>query len=179
MADLCGQPTANGTPCKKRCYGGTDRCWTHLALDDPDMQRPGRPGKLLTEETIGQLVAMLRMGNYVHVACRAAGISLDTYEAWLRQGRTGEQPYAELVDRVERARAEGQARHVTLISQAAASDWHAASWLLERQHPQLWGAVSVRLRTDEPAAPETQEPTAPDDPFAEVDELAARRRHRN
>jgi hypothetical protein len=53
-----------------------------------------------------------------------------------------------------------------LVARAARSNWRAASWLLERRFPERWSARS----RDELV------PLAGDDPFAEVDQLAARRR---
>ncbi|MGZ4254810.1 MAG: hypothetical protein ACXVS6_22675 [Solirubrobacteraceae bacterium] len=56
---------------------------------------------------------------------------------------------------------------VARVAQAAQHNWRAAAWLLERRHPERWG------RGAEPA------PAFPGgDPFAEVDELAQRRRGR-
>jgi predicted nucleic acid-binding Zn ribbon protein len=54
------------------------------------------------------------------------------------------------------------------IAQAAAENWRAAAWLLERRWPERWGTSR-------------KPPTASDDvdeldPFREVDELARRRR---
>jgi hypothetical protein len=64
------------------------------------------------------------------------------------------------------AEALSEPRLVASVAKAAAmGQWRAAAWLLERRHPERWGA---RTREVEPAV-------SPD-PFAEVDELAARRR---
>jgi hypothetical protein len=171
----CGQPTAKGTPCQLPVADGTDRCWTHLSTSPV-----GRPS-LLTDEVAEMLVTMLRSGNYVHVAIRAAGIASQTFGLWMKRGlseKPKDAPYRELRQRVERARAEGQVRHVALIARAADEDWRAASWLLERQYPELWGGVSVRIRT-EAEPPVAAEEQAEFDPFAEVDELAERRRTRS
>jgi hypothetical protein len=51
------------------------------------------------------------------------------------------------------------------VAKAARSSWRAAAWLLERTHPEHWAAG----REPGPAA-------LPGDVFAEVDELARRRR---
>jgi hypothetical protein len=54
------------------------------------------------------------------------------------------------------------------ITAAAATNWRAAAWLLERRYPERWGlrsrSTSERSRS------------IVSDVFAEVDELAARRR---
>jgi hypothetical protein len=147
---------------------GSDRCSSHL----------GRAGRktALTPEVGDRLVAMLRSGNYLEVAARAAGVHRNTLSEWMRRGRAGEEPYAELAARVTRALAEGEAHNVAQIAKAARESWQAAAWLLERQYPDRWGRVSVRLRDEEPP-PAAAAPTS-DDPFAEVDELAAARRRR-
>ena len=57
-------------------------------------------------------------------------------------------------------------RLVAHVARAARTNWRAAAWMLERRYPERW------LHGAEP------EPVLPDgsDPFAEVDELARRRR---
>ena len=99
----------------------------------------GRPTKL-TETVADDLVVLLATGVPVEVAARAVNVSRRTLDRWLRDG--------ELRERVERARAArpesthalGEARAVVLILRAAASDWKAAAWWLERRHPERWGA---------------------------------------
>jgi hypothetical protein len=151
---------------------GSDRCASHLGLTGK-----GRP-PLLDDATADKLVVMLRAGNYVAVAANAAGISLRTLQVWLQRGRKGEDPYAALVERVDRARAEGEVRNVATIAKAATERWDAAAWLLERQYPERWGRVSMRLRTETSDEQTEQELARADDPFAEVDELAEKRAHR-
>jgi transposase len=94
-------------------------------------------------ERVEQVVAMLRAGNYLDVAARAAGIPLDTLSAWVARG-------GEVGQRIAQAAAEGEARNVTQIAQAARENWQAAAWLLERQYPERWSRPLAR-DTDEPA----------------------------
>jgi len=170
---LCGAPTANGKPCRNRTLVGHDRCVAHL----------GRVGRKtdLTDELADRLVALLRAGNYIGVACRAVGIGSSTYRQWMARGRTGkaaDAAYRTFRERMEQAHAEGEAVLAAEIAKAARSHWAAAAWILERQYPERWGRVSVRVREEAPA-PEPTVTDDPTDPFAEVDELAQRRRQRS
>jgi len=167
----CTATTASGKQCRNPAAVGHDRCVSHIGL-------VGRKTKL-DDELTGRLVALLRAGNYIVVACRAVGIGGTTYKQWMARGRSGkaaDEPYRSFRERVEVARAEGEAVLAAEIAKAARSSWAAAAWLLERQYPERWGRVSVRVR--EEAAPPEPVVNTDDftDPFAEVDELAQRRR---
>lgn len=72
----------------------------------------------------------------------------------------------ELLGRVLR-----EERLVGLVAAGAKTNWRAAAWLLERRHPERWAPVRRSALDEEPV------PVAPDehDPFAEIDELAAKR----
>lgn len=65
------------------------------------------------------------------------------------------------------AEATSEVRLVAYLAKAAAANWRASAWLLERRYPERWAA---RGREVELAAP------GEGDPFREVDELAVRRR---
>jgi hypothetical protein len=177
VAELCSQLTTKGEPCRKRAVKGSDRCAAHL----------GRTGRhtLLTPSVADQLVTMLRAGNYLEVACRAVGVHRNTLAEWLRRGRVarvGDEDYAQLVERVDQALAEGEVRNVAHIAATARDNWQAAAWLLERGYPERWGRVSTRYRLP-PELPPEENPATPArtglDPFAEVDELAAKRQARS
>ena len=71
------------------------------------------------------------------------------------------------------ARATREERLVALVNDAATTNWRAAAWILERRFPQRWGPERLRAR-DVPPVPSTTSEI--DGLFAEVDELAARRR---
>jgi hypothetical protein len=103
---------------------GSDRCFAHR--DE------------LPPELVATLVSMLRAGNYLEVAARAAGVPLERLPAEVR-------------DQVEVARAEAEVRGIDRIAQAAGENWQAAAWLLERQYPDRWGRPA--LRASEESAP--------------------------
>jgi hypothetical protein len=92
--------------------------------------------------------------------------------------RRAERPSSAIGDTLPGLTAEQQAvldsatsevRLVALVAQQARTTWRAAAWLLERQFPERWGPQ--RFDRDEPPLV-----SGPGDPFAEVDELAERRR---
>ena len=104
---------------------------------------PGRPTKterghtILTPEIRDAVVAMIRNGNYIETACRAAGISQDCYYRWTKLGEAGEWPYCELTQALKTADAEGEAHLVGVIRKAADSGpqyWPAAARILESKH---------------------------------------------
>jgi transposase len=111
-----------------------------------------RPHKL-DEDKIARVVEALRAGNYMETAAAYAGISKSILYKWLADGREVRQKVAkggiasdleakqlELLDAVEKARAEAEVRNVHLIQQAAqGGTWQAAAWFLERSHPGKWG----------------------------------------
>lgn len=151
---------------------GSDRCASHLGL--------GGRKTTMTDEVRDNLLAMLRAGNYIEVACRASGVPRRTFDEWMQRGKSGlpaDEPYRAFRELVTKARASGEVRNVAAIAAAAPESWQAAAWLLERQYPDRWGRVSVRLRDDVPMPPEPAEAVDEFDPFAEVDELAERRRN--
>lgn len=125
MDETCSAVTARGEPCRNRPVVGSDRCRIH-----------SRPA--LDEAAIAQLVVMLRAGNYLDVAARAAGVPVE--------GLSGD-----AAERIETARAEGEVRGIATIARAATENWQAAAWLLERQYPERWGRPAVRPNEDLPS----------------------------
>ena len=97
-----------------------------------------RPTKL-TPEVQAIIARTIAEGNYQDVAAQYAGISASTFYSWMAKGEAGRKPYAELLESVSLAHAEAEVRNVGIIETAAEKDWRAASWWLERRHPDHWG----------------------------------------
>jgi transposase len=173
----CSATTAKGEPCRANAVEGSELCVAHLG-------RNGRPSEL-TPEVTERVCQVLRAGNYLEVAAVAAGISRSTCYDWLKRGdpegtAPADAPYRDFRESVEKARAEGEARNVTLIAQAAPKNWQAAAWLLERQFPERWGRSGVRRREGDDEG-DGQGAGEPADPplLSTFDELAARRDRRS
>jgi len=154
----CAAKTAAGGQCKQNAMAGTDLCVSHL-------RRAGRKTRLTVELT-DELVSMLQAGVPLKTALAAVNVPPSTYYDW----RSSESPIAvRFGERVDEARARGEALLVTHIRTAAPALWQAAAWLLERTVPETYSRPSQRGLVESPDKPA--------DPFAEFvdDELAARR----
>lgn len=98
-----------------------------------------RPSKL-TPAVQATVVDALRAGHYQEQAARLAGISPSTFYDWKDRGESGEQPYSEFLEAVEKARAEAEDLYLGIVRTAAENGtWQAAAWWLERSMPRKWG----------------------------------------
>ncbi len=118
---------------------------------------------MIDEQPFSQFLSMMRAGNYLDIAARASGLSLHEID-----DMTGDQR-----EQLETARAEGEARAVARIAQAAGTSWQAAAWMLERQYPDRWARKSVRPADDPSHAIDMPEPD-----ITKLDELRAKRASR-
>lgn len=164
---ICIATTARGVACRAVAEAGSDRCHVHNG------RVGGRP-TALNDERVMAILRVLRAGGHMDTAAQAAGIAVRTLHGWLQRGTSDDvrdAPFRQFREAVEQTMAESETRNVAIIATAAQSNWQAAAWLLERTYPERWARPSQRaaFETGEPAA-------APEDPFAEVDELATRRR---
>jgi hypothetical protein len=114
----------------------------------------GRPTKLddLVAKRIYDAVAA---GNTRRGAAAMAGVGYSTLKGWVQRGRAGEEPFAALLARLEKADVEAEAKRVKVITDAAeGGTWTAAAWWLERRRPDRWArretlGAEERARRDE------------------------------
>jgi hypothetical protein len=109
----------------------------------------GRKPKL-TPELQRRVVDIVRAGNYLEIAAAACGIHRSTLHRWLERGeQQSHGMYREFYLAVERAQSEAELRDMLLIGKAAATDWRAAAWRLERRAPRRYGTqVQATLREE-------------------------------
>ena len=104
-----------------------------------------RPTKL-TDEVEERIVQAIRAGSHAEVSARYAGVHVATFHRWMKRGDPdlrdrADARYRRFREAIEQARAEAEIRDVTLISQAARTNWRAAAWLLERRAPRRWAPM--------------------------------------
>lgn len=92
-----------------------------------------------------KLCALLAGGNPVTTASGAVGVSDRTFHEWMERGeREGAGQFRGLFLSVSRARARAKERLVRRVTNAAAQDWRAAAWMLERHYPKEYGPTAQR-----------------------------------
>ncbi len=124
-----------------------------------------RPSKL-TPEIEQKILAFVRVGAAMEVACKAAGVNDKTVRRWREQGRAGKQPFASFLEKLESAEAEAECQALLMLHQAGrgfveeripgtdrtrkvqlTGDWRAKAFLLERKMARRWGQ-KVREEVD-------------------------------
>lgn len=113
----------------------------------------GRPTKL-TDEVQKKILDAVRAGIWLDQAAALAGIAASSLFLWVDKGQRAleladleereligvEKVYADFSESLKKARAEAEARNITLVQQAASDGtWQAAAWFLERSFPNRWG----------------------------------------
>lgn len=110
----------------------------------PDQTPAGRLTRC-TEKVRKDLVNAFRMGATTQMACHYAMISQATFFNWQQQverrdnSRDLLEEKTQLFDDIAKAKGELQLYHLTQIEGAAATDWRAAAWKLERVFPRDFG----------------------------------------
>lgn len=93
----------------------------------------------LTSAQQTSLLQAVESGVSPYVAGSMLGLDVGTIRRILTRGRDGIEPWASLVVQIDRAVARSISRWVGNVDTAAAEDWRAAAWLLERRFPKKFG----------------------------------------
>jgi hypothetical protein len=85
----------------------------------------------MTEDRVERIVQAVRGGSSRAAAAGFAGVNRATLQEWLARGHSGEQPYADFLDKVEQA----EGALVTQLSVEIVQDehWQAKAWMLKRK----------------------------------------------
>lgn len=108
----------------------------------------------LTDDVQQRLVESLQAGNFITTAARAAGIGERTFYDWMNRGRRElercdatecqpderEAPFVAFYQTIGETQAAAEETLVTIVRNAAVDTWQAGAWLLERKHPDRYGA---------------------------------------
>ena len=115
---------------------------------------------LYNPEALAEFEKALSLGCTYTLACAAAGWSYRAYREWMVAAEKGEPKYSALPAVVARARANRAKRWLASIEKAAAVDWKAAAWKLERLEREEYGReaavrfVGEALRVDVRTTPD-------------------------
>lgn len=104
------------------------------------MSKAGRP-QAYTPAKAALIVQAIRKGLPLKLAAAAGGVSYNTFVRWRNDGSATDAlpKFREFLNQVRKAEAEAAQRFIGLIEKAAKTQWQAASWMLERRHPDLFG----------------------------------------
>src|ERR1019366_5999605 len=109
----------------------------------PPIPRKGKPTKL-TPALQDKICTLVRAGNYLTIACRASGISLDSLQRWRKRGEAGEDPFREFLEALQKAEDDHEIAAVAAIHLAGAKDWRAHLEILSRISPERWSRARER-----------------------------------
>ena len=136
-----------------------------------------RPTKL-TPEAEEKICRAIRAGNYPEVAVRSIGIGASTFYRWMERGRSCESGiHRDFYEAVRQAEGESEAHAVALVRKAAANDWRAASFLLERRHK--WARPTEQVRQPEEERPTIDPKELTDKELKTVEGIHARSAERS
>ncbi|MGC2444540.1 hypothetical protein [Candidatus Binatus sp.] len=100
-------------------------------------RRCGQPCKL-TPAVQQKVCDAIRMGNFLTIAAKAAGISMDTLQRWRHLGEEGRQPFASFLVSLQEAETDCETRLVQIMYDAAPQDYRAARDMLQRRFKERW-----------------------------------------
>lgn len=99
-----------------------------------------RPTKL-TPDVSKKIVDAIRLGATYELAANYAGINYDTFNEWIKKGKSGRnKEFSEFSELVRKAEGDAAIGWLAKVEKAASDgDWHAATWKLERRYPRDYG----------------------------------------
>lgn len=102
----------------------------------------------MTPEREAKILELIRLGLTYEKACQAAGIDKGTLWRWMKIGKAAKSgKFYDFRVAIDRARAEGEEKHVQNIVNAGTSTWQASAWWLERTNRERWGK-EVKINID-------------------------------
>ena len=110
------------------------------------------PNCKLDQHTVDIICEHIANGNYILVACEAAGISTPTFYEWTTRAGEGKEPYLTFLAELKKAEAEAEAKRLAKIGVAGDKSWQANAWILERTKPQKYGQIQRIHQTVELSA---------------------------
>lgn len=123
-----------------------------VRIPDPPYPRPEGRQSIITQEIADILIAGAQAGLQRDTIAEEAGITRDTLYRWLRLGRQGIQPYADLERAMTKRRTQIHTRIVSaIVDKAASGDVAAADFYLSRTDPEHWGKkhlIEVTLKSE-------------------------------
>lgn len=110
-------------------------------FDDPNAEHPGAgpmlgpPPAKYTTGVKDRICQLIEEGQRPKIAAAMAGISKDTFERWMKQGREGHPHLWEFSEAVERAVAVSEGKAVAVLATSGTFDTNPenAKWFLERR----------------------------------------------
>jgi hypothetical protein len=103
----------------------------------------GRPPKY-SPAMLQRICEGIRLGLSYQRAAEGAGIHAATLRDWIQHDEQGDLRFAGVASAIATARAEGEQQLLVTIKTAAADDWRAAAWILERRHPEHYARMERR-----------------------------------
>lgn len=118
----------------------------------------GRPTEL-TPDVLAEVTRVLPVVLYVETLADYIGVTRFTVRNWIKRGKKEEKrlrhPRAKPCEReaiflqffyaIKKAIADGQFHSLQIIRNAAATQWTAAAWLMERRFPEQWSGVKGEI----------------------------------
>jgi len=147
--EICGEPTADGSPCENPACRTDGKCWMHTQADEP--ADVGRDSKLNVERQ-EQIAQAVEQGKSLTSAARMAGVDRTTVYGWIDKGEAQDEGiYAEFYNRLTRAKGHGEEFYFNLALEMAKEngDHRFIASLMKQRYPDSWGDTETGVEADE------------------------------